>query len=374
MAELMPFLVTATDARGSRDTFAREAASIEHLRTVLERDGYTDIEFIDDELSARLRTQRPEDGQPRTAAEYRYEARVRQGAGAGDAWLMAARGALPVLVLAAVAIGWGAWSGDWLWAAIAVAVVIGLALLVRRGRARAAGYEDLLRACARGERDAAAKLIDTLRDDPALSGNEQLQQDLAFRSAGLQAQAGDLAGALQAVEPLRYTPHAAGGMFESRIAGVHYLAGDMPGFLESMEAAYAASAEAQVMRLDLAFAHARVGDTARARDLLDGVDRGNLSTLHKPIAVAVQGLIARREGDEEGGELLLTDAVSGLSAFAANPAVWPLFGILVGHQALAMARSGDAAEARTALSGWEPVVDACLDAATRDALYDVLKS
>ena len=110
MAEQMPFLVTATDARGSRDTFAREAASIEHLRTVLERDGYTDIEFVDDELSARLRAQRPDEGRPATAAEYRYEARVRQGAGAGDAWRMAARGALPVLVPAAVAIGWGAWS------------------------------------------------------------------------------------------------------------------------------------------------------------------------------------------------------------------------------------------------------------------------
>ena len=36
---LTPYLVTATDARGRRGTFAREAASLDHLRAMLERDG-----------------------------------------------------------------------------------------------------------------------------------------------------------------------------------------------------------------------------------------------------------------------------------------------------------------------------------------------
>ena len=62
---LMPFLVTATDPGGRRETFARDAASTEHLRNVLEREGFTDIELIDDDLSARLRKERPAEGRPR---------------------------------------------------------------------------------------------------------------------------------------------------------------------------------------------------------------------------------------------------------------------------------------------------------------------
>jgi hypothetical protein len=90
--------------------------------------------------------------------------------------------------------------------------------------------------------------------------------------------------------------------------------------------------------------------------------------------VAIQGILARRDGDEEGGALLLSDAVAGLAGFSANPAAWPIFGVLVGHQALALARSGENDEAREALQGWEEVVEACLDAPTRTELNAALKS
>lgn len=371
---LTPYLVTATDARGRRDTFAREAASIEHLRNVLEREGYRDIELLDDELSAKLRQQRPEEARPASAADYRLEARLRHGDRATDVWLMALRkNALPLLA-AAAAIGWGAWSGSVWWILGGVVFVAVWILLVRGGRRRAGSYEDLLRAFARGEFEAASTLIERLRADRLLAGNEQLQADLDFRAASIQARAGDVAGALASVDHHRHTPHGEGGMFESRVASIHYLAGDMPAFIDAMEQCYAAAGGGQVQRLDLAFAHARVGDPARARELLEGVDRRNLSTLHKPVAVAVEGLLARREDDEDGAALLLTDALAGLSPFAANPAAWPVFGILVGHQALALARSGDHDEARAALEGWHEVVDACLDAESREALAHAMKS
>ena len=371
---LTPYLVTATDARGRRGTFAREAASLDHLRAMLERDGYTQIEFVDDELSARLRRERPEEGKPKSDADYRFEAAQRHGDRPAAAWRWAAGRHLGRFVAAGLVAAYGIWAGQWLPVALAVAVVAGWAWLFRRGRARVHSYDDLLRASANGDWEAAARQIAALRADPALADNAQLQEDLAFRAAGLRAREGDLAGALADVEPLRAAPGAAGGLFEGRVAAIHYLAGDMPGFIAMMEAAYAAAGEAQLQRLDLALAHARVGDTARARALLDGVERRNLSTLHKPIAVAVEGMIARREGDEDGGALLLSDAVAGLSAFAANPAVWPLLGILVGHQAIALARSGDGDDAHAAMLGWEAVVDACLDAPTRDALHAALKA
>ena len=114
-AEIKPYLVTATDARGRRDTFAREAASLEHLRSVLERDGYTDIEFVDDELTATLRQQRPEEGRPANAATYRLEAKLQRGDAPAAIWLTAARNSAVVLLPAVAAIGWGVWGGGSVW-------------------------------------------------------------------------------------------------------------------------------------------------------------------------------------------------------------------------------------------------------------------
>lgn len=365
---MTPYVVTATDPQGRRDTFAREAASLEHLRMQLEGQGYTDIEFVDDELSARLRTQRPEEGRPMTQADYRLEAKLRHGATPGQLWLLALRKALLPFVLMGGAAAYGVWSGKPAWTIGAAAFLVFWLWMIQRGLARAERYNDLLRAYARGDWDTSRRLMAALRADASLAGHEQLQADLQFRSAALRGLAGDVAGALREVEPLRTSPHGANGMFASRVGSIHYLAGDMPAFLASCEQAWEASGRAQLQQLDLAFVMARVGDPARARELLAGVERRNLSALHQPIATAVDGLLAQREGNDTLAVEKLTDGVTGLGAFGANPAVWPILGILIGHQALALARTGQRETARAVLDGWRDIVDTCIDPASRARL------
>jgi hypothetical protein len=369
-----PYLVTATDRAGRRDTFAREAASLEHLRMQLEAQGYTDIEFVDDELSARLRAQRPEDGRPRTQADFRLEAKFRHGTTPGQLWLLAIRKAWLPFALMGGAAAYGVRADKPAWTVGAIAFLVFWLWMMQRGLARAERYNDLLRAYARGDWAHSRKLIDALRGDASLAGNEQLQADLQFRSAALRAIGGDLAGALADVEPLRTSAQGAGGMFASRVASIHYLSGDVDGFLRNMEQGWEASGRAQLQQLDLAFANARVGDPARARELLAGVERRNLSALHQPIATATEGLIAQREGQDAQAVDKLTDGVTGLGAFGANPAVWPILGILLGHQGLALARTGQREAARAVLEGWRDIVDTCLDPATRSRLQNELSA
>ena len=371
---MTPYVVTATDPAGRRDTFAREAASLEHLRMQLEGQGYTDIEFVDDEMSARLRMQRPDDARPLTQADYKLEAKWRHGTTPGQLWLLALRKSLLPLLLMGGAATYGVASGSPWWTIGAIALLGYWLWLIRNGLARAERYNDMLRAYARGDWDRSRQLIAAMKNDATLAGNEQLQTDLAFRSAALRGLAGDVAGGLADVAPLRTTPHGSKGMFESRVASIHYLAGDMDGFLRSMEQALEASGRGQLQQLDLAFATARVGEPAKARELLVAVERRNLSALHQPIATATDGLIAQREGDDARAAELLTDGVNGLSAFGANPAVWPILGILLGHQALALARTGQREGARAVLEGWRDIVETCVDPATRGRLQQELSA
>ena len=365
---MQAYLVTATDARGQRDTFAREAASLQHLRAQLDAQGYTDIEFVDDELSATLRTQRPDAGRPRTQAEFKLEAKLRHGSTPGSLWLLAIRkGWLPIAVMGAAFV-YGLRSDSPWWMLGAVAGLVSWLWLMQRGLARAERYNDLLRAYARGDWERSRQLIEAMRTDPVLAGNEQLQADLRFRAASLRGLAGDVAGGLAEVESLRTSPHGAGGMYECRAASIHYLAGDTDGFLRMLEQAWEASGRAQLQQLDLAFAMARVGDAARARELLAGVDRRNLSALHQPIATATDGLLAQREGRHAQAADHLTEGVTGLAAFGGNPAVWPILGILLGHQAIAFVDNGQREAARAVLDGWRDIVDTCVDPATRGRL------
>jgi hypothetical protein len=365
---MKPYLVTATDPAGRRDTFAREAASLDHLRTVLEREGYRDIEFVDDELSARLRQQRPEAMRNPAPDQLKLEARLRHGPAPLAVWLNAAKGSTIFLGIVVAAAAYGVWNHQYGWTAVAVVIVAGWAWLVRTALRRGEAYNDLLRAQARGDLAAARALIARLRADPTLAGNEQLQVDLRFRAAALHARDGDLAAALAEVEPLRASPHCAQGMFDSRVASLHYQAGDLEGYLRHMDRAFEASGQAQLQRLDLAFAHARLGDAQRAQQLLDGLERRNLSALHQPLATAADGLLALRRGDGATGLAQMAEAVAGFAKFAANPAVWPFQGLLVGHFALALAQAGRRDEARAVLSDWRDVALNSLDAEHRRLL------
>lgn len=369
---MVPYLVTATDARGVRDTFARDADSLESLRAALESDGYADIEFIDDEISARLRQRRPAHLRPTTADDYRREARSRAPGGTGPSWWTAIRNNLTLLVpLLALGI-YGAVRQSIILCAIPAGLIAAWVVYVWRARGRADDYSELVRAGARGDREVEAALIERLLSQSALTDNAR--KDVRFRRMRLRARDGDLDGALAELAADREAQSLVPGLYETRVGSLYYAVGDMTNFLAAAERGYVASGETATNRLDLAFSHARVGDPRRARTLLESVDRRNISPLHQPIAMAIDGLVARSEGDETTAARMLGEAVEAFSAFQDKAAVWPIMGILRGHHALSLARIGRSDEARATLRDWHDVARASLDPQTCEALDAALAS
>jgi len=363
-----PYLVTATDNAGKRDSFVRQAASPEHLRSQLQREGFRDIELLDDEYSARLRGQRNDEARDDSPAAARREAQLRRGQAPGSAWRLAIRNNVLLIGLSLALAAWGWWRGRYLPLAIGVGALLFWVGFVRRGLGKADDYNDLLRAQARGDTAETARLIAKMSADASLSSNALLQSDLVFRRASLKAKGGNLAGALSDVQVLRLRPESEKGAFQSRVASLYYVAGDMPGYLHEMEESFVASGQAPSQRLDLAFGHARVGDAARARELLAALDARSMPPFHLPLVAAAEGVLLERDAQVEAGLLKLREAPATLEPFAGNPAFWPFQGIVVARLAAAFARAGRRAEAQAALAPWREVALNCTDPDTRRIL------
>lgn len=361
---MKPYLANANDRDGRRDTIAREAASIEHARLVFEREGYSDIEFVDDELLATARMQRPEELQPRTPAEFRFEARLHRGTDT----LVVVREALrrhrwPLLALIGLivcgmvlrhdALIWGGGLG-----------IVGLCVAFAVLRRPALTYDALLRASALGEVRRADALADRMQSFALIGNHEQLRQDLAFRKAMLLARQGRIDEALARVEPLAAHPQLANGVFENRVSSIHYAADHIAEFVEWQRRAHEAAPQDPTLALDYAFTLARHGDLARSRELLAGLDPRNLIPLHKAVFSAARGIGALRSGDTAAAKQELGRALQILAPFHASLPLWPFHGIIAGYAALAASRDCDVEQARRWLAPWRRVALHCLDAAT----------
>jgi hypothetical protein len=360
------YLATATDGNGRRDTIAHEGSSIEHARMRLERDGYRDIEFVDDELTSRLRSEREPMLQPGTPAEARFEAKLmRSGYDRTLIWVEALRRSRWILVAAAVLLGWGAWHGFsasfWCGLAVVALVLLPTALAGKPG----ARYDALVKACATGDHVQALALIERMQGMPVVQNNASLRVDLVFRKASLLAREGRIDEALALVAPLRADEHLRNGLFESRSASIHYAAGRIVEFVEWQRRSYEASGRGALQSLDLAFVMARYGDIAHARRLLAMLDVANMNAVHKAIRLASQGVCALRERDNAEAATLLGNAVDAFKPFVASAPTWPFQGIVAGYAALAMARGGAQEAARNLLAPWRQVAFNCLDASTR---------
>jgi hypothetical protein len=365
---MKPYLVTATASDGRRDTFGREAASIEHLRMVLERDGYRDIEFVDDEFSATLRQQRDPAIRPRTAAQFRVEARLLKGAGRGQAILLALRGNAAALLLAAGLAGFGAATHRPMTAAVGVLALLALLWFMLARLNDGGQYDALLRAQACGDYDTAERLIDRLASGSTAKQNAQLAIDLAFRKATIVARRGRLDEALALAAPLKDDAHCANGTYESRVASIYYAADRIAEFVQWMERAWHASGKAQMQTLDLAFVNARFGDCARAAELLGGIAFNNLTAMHARVYLASEGICALRAGDMALACDKLAAAVASVGPHAASAPRLPFNAIIGGYAAIALARAGRTAEATRAVAPWRAAAKICLDPAARRLL------
>lgn len=370
---MKPYLVAATNKEGRRDTFARDAASPEHLFALLEREGFRDIELVDDEVMANLRAQRPERLKPKSAADYRFEARLSKGPVPDSAWWwQAARNNALQLALAAAGIAWGIWARSPATIITVLAVASLWVWLLHRAHAVAKDYNALLAAFAHGELDEADALIERMLDSSFVQGNDQLNADLLYKRACVMARRGRVDDGLALVQPLAQGPLAGNGVHLSQVASIHYAADRLDDFIDGLEHACEASGRNNTMLLDLAFVHVRMGDPQRAAALLSQVQPKLLPAIHQPVHRAIAGIAHLRDGEHAQAAGILRESVTALDAFAANPAVWPFNGMLSGYLALALLGCGRREDAHAVLAPWRQVALHCLEPASRQRLASEL--
>lgn len=258
----------------------------------------------------------------------------------------------------AVDLGLIAWGivGDTLWPLLTGAILFLWPFVAAIWNYRHSGrYNALLRAFAVGEWAQVRELARKLR--PFSDRVENLGFDLDLRVAWIAARNGRLHEALVAVENWRDQLAVQPGLFEQRVAPLFYAAGDRQGFLRGMTEAHAAAPDEPSRTVDLALAHARFGDPAQARRLLDRVDLKLLPSFGTGFVAWTEGLILLRQ-QEPGALDRLTEAVSAFLALSANPAVWTALAFCTCDHAVALSLAGRKDRARAELARVWPILQA----------------
>ncbi len=366
---MKPYIFTATDKSGRRQTEGREAQSIEHLRTMLECEGWRDIEFIDGEDLAALRTRWSPSRQPGTRREFRFHARQLQSGYSRRMIVLEALRKNKLFIGSIVALfAIGLWLRRWDWA-LWVVLAGGVAWWLLGRRVGVAGiYDELQKAFALGENDRAQALIEKLRVARGAAETATLAVDLVAREAVLLARRGRLDEGLHLMESLRGNEVELPGYFENRMASVHYAAGRIDDFVAWTERACETSGHSQMQMLDLAFVHARFGDVDRARVLLAGINVENLIALHRGIHQAAEGVGFLRVDELDRACEHLCKAVEILKPFGNLTAAWPFQGIVAGYAAIALVRAGRRDAARAVLEPWLQVANTCIDPRARQLI------
>jgi len=218
-------------------------------------------------------------------------------------------------------------------------------------------YQELVKSFALGQWPRVAELAAKLRTVKAKTA--QLPFDLDIRLAAIRARQGDLAGALQSVEPWRAKLAGSKGLFQARLASIHSAAGDREGFVRLMAESYEASGGEAPRALDLALAHARFGDVVQARALLDGLDVSLLPPQGNSFLLWARGLVAMRQGGADAAELLGQATAEFLRR--ATPASWTALAFCTCDHAIALSNAGRKDDARRELAHVWPIISAHAD-------------
>ncbi len=272
-----------------------------------------------------------------------------------------------VILVGLALIVWGQFEGSGLLmiaGAVVAAIVPAISLWNYR---HARNYDRLLRACAEGRWEEAIALIDGLR--PHMKA-PSMAFDLDVREACIRAKRGSIEEALKIVGKWRETLHEQSpGLYESRIASVYHAAGEHHQFVELMRTAYFEASENQSMVIDLALAEARLGDVAKAEVLLRNVRAAELPSFALPFIDWVKGLVAKRNNDSQA-RLHLASAVSGLLAFAENPAVWTSLALCVGYYAASLPADADRHKAESLLGRMSTILSVHAEQALLEELTE----
>jgi hypothetical protein len=215
-------------------------------------------------------------------------------------------------------------------------------------------YQRLQRQYAMGQWDAVRALAKDLRG--ASAARPELDLDLDLRLACIYARDHALPDALQRFEPWRKRLATQPGLFETRVAQAHLMAGDTAGYVAQLAKAHELAPQQALRAIDHAQAQARFGNIALAETLLAQVDTAALSADERALVLWARGLVQlrRREPDAVA---TLAQAVGTWLQRSGNPATWTSLALCACDHAVALHEAGHHEAARERVAQVWPVLE-----------------
>ncbi len=348
-------LYSATTADGNRTEGFVNAPSVVSAREQLEQQGLKQVVLREEPRAPVVVAagQGLDERQRRELARFRQvllqsptlQSMLIQQALRARLWLLADAG----LVF------WGLMSGDLTWVAAGLlAAAVPFALTAWNFR-HADRYQRLLRHHAVGNWDGVRSLAKALRGSTGSSA--ELDFDIDVRLACIYARDHTLAEAMARLEPWRKRLTTQPGVFESRVAAVHLMAGDTAGHVQMLARALELRPQDPLRQAEHALALARFGDLAQADPLLAALPVDPPPGAMQGLVHWARGLVQLRRRDPAAQDTL-GQAVAAWLPGLQQPAVWTSLALCACDHAVAMHEAGahDAARARIA-EVW-PVLEA----------------
>lgn len=331
-----------------------DARTVQEAKQRLLAQGLTDIVFLQEPTTTALSQGLIPDDPQQQRAYAELRARVQQDPRKSASLVRVASGNVQLLVASGVLLLISLWRGNFYLAAAAVIVLLlPFALFFWKIR-HLDRYQQLLRANAWGQWDEVKRLAALVRSAP---GDKLVPFDLDVRLAQIQARQGDLSSALASLDKWRGSDAKAPGLFEARLASVHSAGQDYAGYVRLMEQAAALSNNDPSRLVDVALAHARFGDAARARATLQQVDTSLLPPLAGPFLDWINGLLHLRAAEYGDALTRLRAAVAAFRQHASkSPAGWVSLALVAAHCGLAEVRSDLRAQARQTVDGFVHII------------------
>lgn len=346
-------LYRAKSARGADVADYVEAASAVEARDKLAAAGMTDIVLLQSPDIAAL------SNAPLPGLTQKQQARLRADLMEKPGLATALRGMIRInrvgLFVVFVLLVLGVWRQNLPLLAIAATLLLlpfGIFFWKRRHLDR---YQRLMKAYARGQWDEVRKLAPLLR---SATTSKLLSFDLDVRLACIEAREGRLASAVQGMQHWKNALANAPGIYEARLASVHNAARDYAGYLDLMEQAAELGKQDPSRLIDVALAHVKFGNAARAQAILDGLDVTLLPPLAPKFIVFAYGLLRLRAGEPDDALPHLRTATEGfLESSLQSPAAWTALAICSGYHAVTLARSGRPDAARQMIADVLPIIN-----------------
>jgi tetratricopeptide (TPR) repeat protein len=352
-------LYKARNATGAEVTGYVDAATAQEAVATLKASGLADIELHESPGNAATRTDRGAMDAARAARLAAFELRVRARPGIRTLLVEVARRARWSL-LAAVSLVVAGLVSHVAWPAVAgmlsLATIFGFPLWNHR---HSRWFRRLLEALALGEWDEARRMLDRFvrKKHP-----DAVAAQIPFYDAQIRVRQGEpLDHVLARLEAVR--PKLPADQFAARKASLHSAVKDYDGFIACMREAWEATPDDPSRRVDYALAHARLGDLAKAQELLAGIDMEALQVHGRPFVSWARGIVELRN-DKPSAQATLTQGVEGFLQIA-SPAAWTSLALCAGACALAMVRNGDRAGARTMIGRVWPILKVHADTRLR---------